>query len=469
MSMSRGWVVLACCMGLVPGGTRAEVRELCGVGSKVSFTGSNERGQLVGVGLISLDARAILCQDGARIELGTLGGATSAAEDVNEAGHVAGYSQTAGGATHPFLWIEGQMQDLGTLGTGDCRALRLDDEGRVAGTCQVEDGVHAFLWEDGAMQDLGTLGGPESIPSAIGPQGQVVGRSTTAAGETHAFSWRGGELIDLGTLGGGESRAVDVNASGWIAGDATTASGETHAALWGPARVWDLGTLGGDRSEAVGLDDSGRVAGHSRTATGETHAFLWSGGTMRDLGALPVEEFPPNPTPLPTATVLAQNELGEVTGTSNVGGTGMAFLAGLDEPIHTLSEDPYTIGLAVNAFGEVIVRWGTIVIRGQISVVPVEEKAHRLVRYFDVAVANRSIGAAHGGLWRWFRVITVRRLLAMADAAVSRGDTAGGCALLAAARDSANAHPGELQGVGAARLDGLIANLNASLACPEAR
>ena len=36
-------------------------------------------------------------------DLGTLGGATSTANSVNAAGHVAGSAQTAGGASHAFI------------------------------------------------------------------------------------------------------------------------------------------------------------------------------------------------------------------------------------------------------------------------------------------------------------------------------------------------------------------------------
>ena len=51
------------------------------------------------------------------IDLGTLGGASSGAEAVNDSGQVVGGSQTASGANHAFLWTQaGGMVDLGTLG-----------------------------------------------------------------------------------------------------------------------------------------------------------------------------------------------------------------------------------------------------------------------------------------------------------------------------------------------------------------
>jgi probable HAF family extracellular repeat protein len=53
------------------------------------------------------------------------------------------------------------------------------------------------------MADLGTLGGTLSDASAINELGQVVGTSTTAAGERRAFLWTAsGGMIDLGMLSG---------------------------------------------------------------------------------------------------------------------------------------------------------------------------------------------------------------------------------------------------------------------------
>ena len=49
-------------------------------------------------------------------DLGTLGGSGSVGFGINNQGQVTGYSFTATGAEHAFLFSNGQMTDLGTLG-----------------------------------------------------------------------------------------------------------------------------------------------------------------------------------------------------------------------------------------------------------------------------------------------------------------------------------------------------------------
>jgi probable HAF family extracellular repeat protein len=87
------------------------------------------------------------------VDLGTLGGSTSAVHEsgqvVNESGQVVGYSETASGQQHAFLWTQA-----------------------------------------GGMVDLGTLGGSRSVAVAVNESGQVVGWSDTAAGERHATLWQ---------------------------------------------------------------------------------------------------------------------------------------------------------------------------------------------------------------------------------------------------------------------------------------
>ena len=89
-------------------------------------------------------------------DLGTLGGATSAAVDINDDGQVIGIADTADGHSHAFLW-DGKMHDLGTLGGDTSRAQAINRLGQVVGNAETEEGTtHAFLW-NGSMHDLNDL------------------------------------------------------------------------------------------------------------------------------------------------------------------------------------------------------------------------------------------------------------------------------------------------------------------------
>ena len=67
-------------------------------------------------------------------DLGTLGGTNSNARGINVFGQVVGYSTTAGGATHAFIYAGGMMADLGTLGGTSSYAYGISDGGQIVGT-----------------------------------------------------------------------------------------------------------------------------------------------------------------------------------------------------------------------------------------------------------------------------------------------------------------------------------------------
>ena len=125
-------------------------------------------------------------------DLGTLGGSSSAAYGINDSGQVVGFSRTASGPHHAFLWTtDGGMQDLGTLGGSNSYAYGINDSGQVVGFSYTASGdYHAFLWTaDGGMQDIGTLGGSNSDAYGINDSGQIVGFSRTASGQGRACMW----------------------------------------------------------------------------------------------------------------------------------------------------------------------------------------------------------------------------------------------------------------------------------------
>ena len=220
--------------------------------------------------------------------LGTLGGLNSTATAVNASGQVVGYSETAAGETHAFLFSGGAMTDLGTLGGAYSIATGINAAGQVVGYSQTTAGeFRAFIYTGGTMQSLPTLGGTDAFAYAINDSGVVVGESQTASADFHAFSYSGGSITDLGVLPGGSySAANGINASGQITGYAQGSDGNDRAFLYTGGVMTDIGLLPGNvASVGMSINEAGHVVGYSFSTTGSTHAFLYD-GQMRDLGVL---------------------------------------------------------------------------------------------------------------------------------------------------------------------------------------
>lgn len=142
------------------------------------------------------------------------------------------------------------MYDLGTLGGAASAAQAINTRGQVVGWAETADGeVHAFLWSPrtehgtaGEMQDLGTLGGWRSLAFGLNDQGDVVGTAETVTGISHAFRWTpgvpdgaAGQMTDLGAAYAGGSAARGINTAGEIVGEGEDlAEGTLSALRWTP-------------------------------------------------------------------------------------------------------------------------------------------------------------------------------------------------------------------------------------------
>ena len=164
------------------------------------------------------------------------------AHAINASGECAGESTASDGQYHATLWKGGKAYDLGLLGGTSSQAGGMNDAGMVVGYFQTQpdaNGItydHAFLWTptsangtSGTMKDLGTLpGGTDSIARDINNNNQIVGY-----GSNGPFLWDAAHgmrsLNDLVTSAQLNptpdayymNDAVAINDNGQIAGDFT--------------------------------------------------------------------------------------------------------------------------------------------------------------------------------------------------------------------------------------------------------
>jgi probable HAF family extracellular repeat protein len=258
-------------------------------------TGINNRGQVVGWAVSKDDVtHAILWDNGATVDLGTMGGSDSLASGISTSGDIVGVTLHEG-IRHVFLWRKGQVLDFGpvekiggryvpgTFNTG----IRINSIGQVMGPPLAKDAwTTDFLYDRDHIVYIGKPGwGIGGYLNGVNDRGQIVGTTCRTNGCSHAFVWQEGQLIDIGGLGGTMAGATVINESGMVIGWAFVGSTpETaHAFVWEHGQMQDIGTLGGETSRAYGLNNLGQVVGYSNTATNTVSAFIWENGVMRDL------------------------------------------------------------------------------------------------------------------------------------------------------------------------------------------
>jgi probable HAF family extracellular repeat protein len=288
---------------------------LGGRNSGASLAGINAEGQVVGFAENDtvdpnnppfLELRAFRWDKGQMTDLGTLGGnnACTFTCAINGRDRVVGDSQTGqsdpffGQQIHPSLWEKGVVTDLGTLGGLSGFAADINERGQVVGATQVggtpvapfpAPPFFAFLWQRGVMTNLGALGGVESIAYAINNRAQVVGEFTSVDpngnGITHAFLWDDGEMRDLGTVSGDtDSQAFALNNEGQIVGSSGLGFLEVfnalHAFLWENGVISDLNALipanpDVQLFQASGINARGQIVALAfQFSTGNVHGVL---------------------------------------------------------------------------------------------------------------------------------------------------------------------------------------------------
>lgn len=239
-STSRAWGIneSGVISGTFNGGVGGEnngdaFRWQSGSGSSIPFIngyGVNDQGTIVGDHINGNVVNAAIWSNGTVTDLGTLGGNSSRALDINNAGQVVGVARDASHDDHAFLWNGGALIPLSSHTS---QAQDINEVGQIVGSNQFTNGTnHAALWQSGQIIDLDSLKTHDSIAYAINDFGTVVGYAG------FAFIYQNGQAQFLDDLidpqSGWQLRiGYDINNAGQIVG-AGDFKGTTHAFLLTP-------------------------------------------------------------------------------------------------------------------------------------------------------------------------------------------------------------------------------------------
>ena len=272
------------------GWTFTDLNAMGGLGGSYAF-GINNNGDVVGQASFAgaTSATAALWSNGVVSNLGTLGGNTSSASDINDYGVVVGKSYTVDGVVmQAFKWDRSNgMQALSTLSENGSGAAAINNAGQIVGSARNGmDQNRPVLWDSAGIHEQSVLsslyGG---YASDINNSGQIVGMSR-GAGADHAMLWSNGVGRDLGTFGGsGGSSAKAINDKGQV--DILTRVGTNmYNAIWNNGVLQDrLPDLGSGSTDGSAINNSGQVVGNASIG-GSLHAILWQDGAIIDLNSL---------------------------------------------------------------------------------------------------------------------------------------------------------------------------------------
>jgi probable HAF family extracellular repeat protein len=198
-----------------------------------SGTGFNDTGTVVGVRFLGSFGEVVrhtpsVLNGPPDAVLTLLQGSGSSAVDLNNHGAFVGWQGPVQQRRAFVSTASGEITQLGSLGGHTSLAHAINDAGQITGfaaTSATPEDIaagaameEAFLYENGAMVGVGTLGGPTSIGRAINELGQIVGASSLPNREFHAFLYdASGGIQDIG-IPGAYSIAYDINDLGAVAG-----------------------------------------------------------------------------------------------------------------------------------------------------------------------------------------------------------------------------------------------------------
>lgn len=307
--------------------------------------------------------RAIMWQNGAFTDLGTLGGGFSRAYQINNAGVIVGEASDEFGVTHPVVWENGTIRALPQLDPQNLRfgaaARSINDRGDVVGNDTRSGVIHAALWPaEGGVVDLGML--PDAnigLANGINSQGDVFGQSIFFSDfSRHATRWVGGIMSEVTLPSGGLPSGASIpsgrmfNDAGEFLAEIRTSDPATRRGIVFRDGSFDVLPLLSDAVEpstmAVGLNQAGDIVGSAYDASNWRPVVWPRSGEPTNLGMPTRSGFADG-----SAAAHGINNRGYIVGEANgewtagsFGGGAVLWRLSVDDtpPVITWSSHPAT-------------------------------------------------------------------------------------------------------------------------------
>lgn len=262
------------------------VIDLGSFGQSSTATCINDAGQVAGY---TDTPDAFLYSNGTLTHLTAFSSYVMTATGINNKGQVAGFARSFGAPTKGFFFDGASIIDIGALAPGgETWGQAIDSAGDIIGYGDNAPGGTWFpiRWASGTLTNLSAqLTGTNVEPACVNDNGDIAGTDYPVSGlHGRAFLYTNGAMLDLGDLGGGDAYATGANSLHQVVGYSTlTNGGPQHAFLYDSAGIHDLGTLQNGQSQARGINDAGQIVGFSASGG----AFIYTKATgMKDLNSL---------------------------------------------------------------------------------------------------------------------------------------------------------------------------------------
>ena len=251
----------------------------------------NDAGQIVGLALtVGIFGRAAYWDAGGVTDIGALGGSSSFANDINEAGVVVGSAASGTTGSRAFSWTtSGGIVDLGNFNTTDKQQYAgyngINNNGLMVGTAyRLFDPYRPTMGRaaDRAPTDIGVPGRVAGMSMAVNDAGTIVGWQNASGGAGGPCIFNGdGTVQFLGNFGLGDGQALDINTAGQIVGFAVgfDDNGQVNKSfLYQNGQMTDLMTLINDPGwttffDADAINDHGDIVG-AGVYNGEIRGFV---------------------------------------------------------------------------------------------------------------------------------------------------------------------------------------------------